>query len=221
MITVYEFTETLYEATVIERINRFLVKVKFNNSEIYCHLHDPGRLKELIYPYNKVLIREIKGKKTNCSITAAYSNSRYVIVDSRLHNQIAAKFLPPNAEREVKVNDSRIDFKYDNFYVEVKGCTLVKDSIAYFPDAPTKRGRKHLQELRKLMRKGYNALLLILVMRDDAKCFLPNEETDRKFSLEFWEALREGMKVEIKTFKLIENKIVYLNDIPLCKTNLT
>ncbi|WP_338604141.1 DNA/RNA nuclease SfsA [Sulfolobus tengchongensis] len=219
---VYEFAEKLNEAYVIERVNRFLVKIIFNGEVTYAHLHDPGRLRELIYPGNKVLIRETKGIKTRFSITAAYANSRYVVVDSRLHNQIASKFLPSSYEKEVRVGSSRIDFKYDNTFVEVKGCTLVKDKIAYFPDAPTKRGRRHIQELRELIKKkeGYNALLMVLVMRDDAKCFLPNEETDPKFSMEFWSALKEGMKVSIKTFRLVENKIEYVEDIPLCKTNL-
>ncbi|QXJ34393.1 Sugar fermentation stimulation protein SfsA [Saccharolobus shibatae] len=105
--------------------------------------------------------------------------------------------------------------------MEVKGCTLVENDIAYFPDAPTERGRRHLKELRELMRKGFNAMLLILVMRDDAKCFLPNEKTDPKFSIEFWNSIKEGLKLNIKTFKLVGNKIVYVGDIPLCKTNLT
>ena len=66
------------------------------------------------------------------------------------------------------------------------------------------------------MRQGYNAMLLVLVMRDDASCFLPNQDTDPDFSLEFWNAVKEGLKIQVKTFRLIENKIV----IPLCKINL-
>ncbi|ACP39445.1 sugar fermentation stimulation protein [Sulfolobus islandicus M.14.25] len=219
--SVYEFIEQLYEANVVERINRFLVKVTFNGKEFLAHLHDPGRLKDLIYPGNLVLIRETKGYKTKFSITAAYSNSRFVVLDSRLHNIIASKFLPEAYEKEIKVGNSRIDFKYDNTYLEVKGCTLVENEIAYFPDAPTERGRTHLKELRELMKKGFNAILLILVMRDDAKCFLPNEKTDPKFSIEFWNSIKEGLNVNIKTFKLVGNKIIYVRDIPLCKTNLT
>jgi len=75
--------------------------------------------------------------------------------------------------------------------------------------------------LRELMKKGFNSILLILVMRDDAKCFLPNEKTDPKFSIEFWNSINEGLNVNIKTFKLVGNKIIYVRDIPLCKTNLT
>lgn len=75
-----------------------------------CHLHDPGRLKELIYLGDIVLIRDTRGEKTNCSITAAYANGTYVIIDSRLHNKIASKFLPSNSRREIRIGDSKIDF---------------------------------------------------------------------------------------------------------------
>lgn len=77
-----------------------------------------------------------------------------------------------------------------------------------FPDAPTERGRRDLEELIKLKEKGYNAKLLVLVMRD-AECFYPNVRTDKKFSEKFLEALQKGVEVEISTSSLIES--VYIN----------
>ncbi|MCY0882526.1 MAG: DNA/RNA nuclease SfsA, partial [Acidianus infernus] len=186
---VYEFKEELHEEIVESRLNRFLVQTK---SGKLCHLHDPGRLKELIYPGNKILVRQVeKGKrKTSCQVTAAW-DGRWVITDSSIHNAIARKFLP-GARQEVKLGKSRIDFFYDNTYVEVKGCTLVNDGVALFPDAPTERGRKHLEELIRAMERGMRAKLLVLVMRDDAVCFSPNAETDRKFAETFYLALTKG-----------------------------
>lgn len=64
------------------------------------------------------------------------------------------KFLP-NAKAEVKVGNSRIDFQDGNTFIEVKGCSLVENGVAMFPDAPTERGRRHLEELIKLKEKGY------------------------------------------------------------------
>ncbi|MUM65748.1 DNA/RNA nuclease SfsA [Acidianus infernus] len=210
---VYEFKEELHEEIVESRLNRFLVQTK---SGKLCHLHDPGRLKELIYPGNKILVRQVeKGKrKTSCQVTAAW-DGRWVITDSSIHNAIARKFLP-GARQEVKLGKSRIDFFYDNTYVEVKGCTLVNDGVALFPDAPTERGRKHLEELIRAMERGMRAKLLVLVMRDDAVCFSPNAETDRKFAETFYLALTKGLEVEVKEFKLEGNKVYYVRDIPLC-----
>lgn len=57
-----------------------------------CHLHDPGRLKELIYPGNKILVREVNGnkRKTLCQVTAVWNNL-WVVVDSSIHNDTAKK----------------------------------------------------------------------------------------------------------------------------------
>ncbi|XDF43717.1 DNA/RNA nuclease SfsA [Saccharolobus solfataricus] len=209
---VYQFPK-LEEETVKERLNRFMVSTQ---SGKLCHLHDPGRLKELIYPGNKILVREVDGnkRKTSYQVTAAW-NGLWVIVDSSIHNDITRKFLP-NAKAEVKVGNSRIDFQDGNTFIEVKGCSLVENGVAMFPDAPTERGRRHLEELIKLKEKGYNAKLLVLVMRDDAKCFYPNERTDKKFSEKFFEALHKGVEVEIKTFSLIESQVIYKRNIQIC-----
>ncbi|MEM1646151.1 MAG: DNA/RNA nuclease SfsA [Ignisphaera sp.] len=196
-------------------MNRFTV---LTQSGRLCHLHDPGRLKELIYPGNRILVREVRGnkrRKTSCQVTAAWNNNLWVIIDSSIHNEIAKNFLP-NAKAEVKVGNSRIDFFDGNTFIEVKGCSLVENGVAKFPDAPTERGRRHLEELIKLKEMGYRAKLLILVMRDDAECFSPNEE-DKKFYKKFIEALGKGIEVEVKTFSLIGNKVVYKRDIPICE----
>ncbi|MDT7876228.1 MAG: DNA/RNA nuclease SfsA [Sulfolobaceae archaeon] len=211
---VHEFTDPLWEEIVEKRLNRFTVLTK---SGKLCHLHDPGRLQELIFEGNRILVRKGSGKKTQCWVTASWHPiANWVITDSSIHSQIARKFLPQNVKSEVKVGNSRIDFEFNNTFVEVKGCTLVKGGKALFPDAPTERGRKHLEELINLKKMGYNAKVLILVMRDDAVCFSPNWETDKKFSEAFKRAYHEGVGVEVKVLKLIDNKIYYIRDIPLC-----
>ncbi len=216
MLVVYEFSQ-LFEDVVKERVNRFVVTTE---SGRVCHLHDPGRLRELIYPGNKILLRNILGKnrKTSCQVTAAWNNT-WVIVDSSIHNIIAQKLLG-EANREVRVGNSRIDFQIGNTFIEVKGCSLAKNGIALFPDAPTTRGRRHLEELIKLRENGYNSKLLILVMRDDVKCFLPNTETDVRFSEAFFKALVKGVNVEIKIFSLVGNKVIYKGQIPICDKSI-
>ncbi len=211
---VHEF-QGLEEDVVDRRLNRFLVRT---TSGRMCHLHDPGRLKELIYPGNRILVREASGspqRKTRWQVTAAW-DSLWVIVDSSIHNGIASHFIG-EAEREVKVGESRIDFRVKDTFIEVKGCSLVKDGVAMFPDAPTVRGKRHLRTLIRLGEEGYRAKLMVLVMRGDAYCFLPNEETDRKFAETFFEALEKGVEVEVKTFSLVGNKVVYVRDIPVCR----
>jgi sugar fermentation stimulation protein A len=209
----YTFEGPLREARVRGRPNRFLVTLDDGTA---CHLHDPGRLRELIYPGNRVLVRPTRGLRTSCSVTAAWSNNRWVVVDSRIHNSVASLFLPLEATPEVRVGDSRLDFKYDDTYVEVKGCTLVIDGVALFPDAPTERGRRHAEELARLRGEGHGALMMFLIMRDDALCVSPNWSTDPAFSSRFVRMVKAGARVEAHKFRLEGNRLIYVGDVPLC-----
>jgi len=213
---VYEFSEKVWEAKVIKRLNRFLVEIKDKNGKSLCHLHDPGRLEELIFNGNKVLVRTTTGLKTKCSITAADINGRWVIVDSRVHNIIAKKFLPESAQPEVKVGNCRLDFRYGSTFVEVKGCTLVRNGVALFPDAPTERGKRHMLKLAELARNGKNSVLMMLIMRDDAECFYPNFKTDPAFGKEFFNAINSGVNVIIKSFRFDGKTVEYVKDLNVC-----
>ncbi|MEM0156836.1 MAG: DNA/RNA nuclease SfsA [Thermoplasmataceae archaeon] len=203
------------EAVVIERPNRFLVMVENRNKVIRCHLHDPGRLKELIFPGNTVLIREQAGVKTQFSVTAARSSNEWVITDTRFHHPIARRFLPEDVQREVRVENHRIDFAYGDTYLEVKGGTLLENGIAVFPDAPTSRGRDHLRLLQQLRLRGHNAELLVLIFRRDAKVFMPNFRTDPDFSREFYRCLDAGVSVRVLRFGFDGSRVTYFGRIPV------
>ena len=211
---VYRFSG-LREGKLVKREKRFLATVELENVEVLCHVHDPGRIPDLV-PGSRVLIRETTGIKTKCSVTAFLTHNTWVVCDSRIHSEVASFFLPSDARKEVKVGRSRLDFMFDRTYVEVKGCTLVEAGIARFPDSPTERGKKHIHELISLKSEGYNAALLILVMRDDAKCFEPNTTVDPAFAAGFWEALRLGVEVKVLKFALQGNLLKHAGDVPLC-----
>ena len=211
---VFVFKCEMWEEVVESRPNRFVVVTKSGKR---CHIHDPGRLRELIYPGNRILVRAKKGKKTDCWVTAAWTGSVWAITDSSIHNEIARKFLPENARAEVKFGRSRFDFAFDDTFVEVKGCSLVKDGKALFPDAVTERGRRHMLELAELVKQGKKAIVLVLVTRPDADCFSPNFETDPKFSEAFIEAIKSGVKVVVKKLELRGNAVYYAGDLPLCR----
>ena len=212
---VYEF-QGLTEALFLERQNRFLARVLIGSQQVMCHLHDPGRLPELV-PRSHVLVRPTHGRKTNCSLTAFSSNGKWVVCDSRIHSRIASEFLPKNSKPEVRHGASRLDFFTGDGFVEVKGCTLVKDGVALFPDSPTTRGRKHVEELRAIRAEGMSAGILVLVMRNDAVCFRANSQTDPAFASSFSAALKEGVEARILTFSLDDEWLRYRGEIPLCE----
>jgi sugar fermentation stimulation protein A len=200
---------------------------------VRVHVHDPGRLKELLYPGNEVLLRKAStaGRKTEWDLVAAKSVGDWVLVHTGFHRGLAETILrspgiSPLGEMEeivpeVKRNGSRLDFLLRGkdgreTWLEVKGCTLVVDSVALFPDAPTERGLRHVRELIELAKSGENASLLILVFLKSAECFRPNVDTDPAFSDAFYEALNQGVGIHPVILGYREGHIRYEGEIPVC-----
>jgi len=219
------------------RPNRYLGVVDLiypqSTKAVKVHIHDPGRLRELLYPENQVLLREVKAKnrKTAWDIIAGKHQNQWVLVHSGYHRRIVEQILQNpeltpfkgmNAiEAEVTYGESRIDFllqKNDRrrIWLEVKGCTLARNGVALFPDAPTKRGCKHLKSLMKIKEDGMEAAILILVFRTEALCFSPNREIDPEFAELFYEALRAGVKVYPMVLRYENETIFYTDRIHVC-----
>ena len=78
-------------------------------------------------------------------------------------------------------------------WVEAKNVTLVEEEVAYFPDAATTRGQKHLRELMALAESGQGAACFFLVQRSDARCFGPADFIDPEYAKLFWRALDAGV----------------------------
>ncbi len=200
---------------VVERKNRFVVHASSDGRELICHLHDPGRLRELIYPGNEILVRKQKGAKTAFSVTAAMKSGEWILTDARFHNRIASRFLPDNARPEVRTGKSRIDFLADGCYVEVKGCSLEVDGVALFPDAPSERAARHMRELASIKESGGYAMVIVLVFSPVAGSFRPNLETDPVFNDAFYHAIDSGVNLRILKFRTDTEGITYLGRIPL------
>ncbi len=215
----------------IERSNRFLSHVKIDGKIEKVHVHDPGRLKELLYEGNRVLLKKVDSskRKTKWDLLAAFYKNTPVFVNSMYHSRIAREIITKNLipflgnydnlRSEVKLNHSRIDFLIEKsnkkIWVEVKGCTLCENGVALFPDAPTKRGARHINSLLEVKDKLNEICLLILIFRSDAKIFSPNEKTDPDFSNIFTEGIKRGLKVFPILLNYDGKWIKYLREIPL------
>jgi sugar fermentation stimulation protein A len=186
----------LYEGRFITRDNRFAGLIEFQAQHYSAHIHDPGRLKELLINGRKVLFNESNGK-LDFYIRAVRKDSEWILLDSAQHSKIAKKLfeiLPEFSDyktikSEVPLGNSRIDFMLDSVPLEVKGVTLVKNDIALFPDAPTARGRRHVEEIIK-----YNGMLLFLIFRNAHK-FGPYKHMDPQFAKKLSEARKQGIDI--------------------------
>ena len=79
--------------------------------------------------------------------------------------------------------------------MEVKGCTLEEDGWTYFPDAPTERGVKHLRELIRARKQGYEAAVCFVIQMADVRGFSPNDRTHPEFGAALRDAGGAGVEI--------------------------
>ncbi|SFV05429.1 DNA/RNA nuclease SfsA [Alicyclobacillus macrosporangiidus] len=195
----------------IERINRFAARVRLGGEELRVHVKNTGRLRELFIPGATVAMEPAKDlrRATRYSVIAVRTSSGWVNVDSQAPHRVAGDALAAgeisefgavtDVRREVRYGHSRFDLQYRSSerigFIEVKGVTLVEDGVAKFPDAPTGRGSKHVSELMAAVRDGYEAAVLFLIQREDARVFAPNVAMDPVFARALQEAAERGVRV--------------------------
>ena len=207
---------TLKKGVFLTRPNRFVSEIKYNHEIKSAHIHDPGRLSELLIKGREILFTNSRGK-LDYYVKAVKNGDEWVIIDTAIHSQIASRVFPflsetknaKNIRKEVKIGRSRIDFVLDGVPLEVKGVTLVKGDLALFPDAPTERGTRHVQEII-----NNNGILLFLVFRKASK-FKPNFDTDPKFSNKLSEARKKHIKIIVVQLSFDGKTIYYNGIIPL------
>ncbi len=194
-----------------ERLTRFSCLVDVEGVTAPCFLPNPGRLTELLVRGNKALLvpKGSENRKTHYDIFALRHREGWVVVDSRVPNRLVHEAITSGSipelrgYQEVKPEpyyaSSRFDFLLTDAgeacLVEVKSCTLVKQGTAMFPDAPTLRGRRHMQDLLEAKNHGYRACVMFVIQREDAGVFSPNDETDEEFGRALRRAARGGVEV--------------------------
>ncbi len=218
------------------RPNRFLgivdIKEPFKRKGVKVHIHDPGRLPEILFEGNTVYLKKAHGKsrKTAWDLIAGEVEGKTVFTNSSYHRGISTWYIEnikPFGEfkilkPEYPFGESRLDFLVKNSHeetlVEVKGCTLAEDGVALFPDAPTSRGRRHVEELIKAMREGKGAAVIFLVFREEAKCFSPNWKTDPEFSRALQEGMEKGLRILLPVFSYRDGILYFKGHIKPCHT---
>lgn len=191
----------IVEALFIDRPNRFIAYAKLNDEVVKCHVKNTGRCKELLIPNVTKVYLEDHGdntnRKTRYSLVTVVKGNRIINMDSQAPNLIAHEWIESGKfrqdiifiKREVKYHNSRFDIYYerkekDNIikgFVEVKGVTLEEDNIVRFPDAPTQRGIKHIEELIRAKKEGYEVNILFVIQMENVLYFEPNVKTHKEF----------------------------------------
>ena len=135
------------------------------------------------------------------------AGSRLINMDSQAPNRLfeewarGGQFVPGLTllRPETTWGHSRFDFYWEagerKGFVEVKGCTLEEGNWTYFPDAPTQRGVKHLEELLLARQAGYEAAVCIVIQMAGVDGFSPNDRTHPEFGAALRKAAAGGVEV--------------------------
>ncbi len=206
-----KFGDKIVDGVFLERPNRYLARVEIEGKETLAHVPDPGRLPGLLLANRKVrLVHQPSDKrKTDYTLVLVRHDSIWVSVfpafaNSLVSNALMEQSLPflkgySSFASEVKAGNSRFDFRLgfprNSAYVEVKSVSLVEDGIGRFPDAPTKRGTKHVKELIEFCEKGYRTAVFFVSQRQDTKSITCNDEIDPEFGEWLRRADKEGVEL--------------------------
>lgn len=196
--------QNITEATFLSCPNRFVAEVKLNNKKEIVHVKNTGRC-ELLVPGAKVYLTEpnTPNRKTKYDLIAVETDIGTINLDSQAPNKVVKEWLAKQdfttIKTEYRYGDSRIDFYMEKdqqrYLMEVKGCTMHIDHIGYFPDAPTTRGTKHINELIKAKQQGYIPILAFVIQMPNIEEVLPNEQTDKQFAQAFHQAKQQGVQI--------------------------
>ncbi|MCI8886876.1 MAG: DNA/RNA nuclease SfsA [Hungatella sp.] len=219
-----------------ERPNRFVARVEIEGKEYTVHVKNTGRCRELLVPGATVFLEydpdaAKKGRKTQYSLVAVYKGGLLINMDSQAPNEAAEEWLtgggferatglkPEGIHREVTYGQSRFDLAFTvgerQAFMEIKGVTLERDGTALFPDAPTQRGVKHLQELARAAQEGVAAYVLFVIQMKGVERFLPNEEMHKEFAQALGAAKKAGVKILAYDCRVEENGFVIDQKVPV------
>jgi sugar fermentation stimulation protein A len=218
-------------ARFLRRVNRFLVEAELDGRPVAAHLHDPGRLTEILVPGADIFLRpaETAGRRTRFTVVLARAGDVLVSVDTALPNRFVGRCLRAGAihefrdyivaRREATFGRSRFDFHLMaagvDMLLEVKSVTLVRDGRALFPDAPTRRGTRHVEELAAAARAGFVGTVLFLVQRPDATVLSPHRTVDPAFATALAHGFRQGLEILAYTCRVAPEGMALNRRIPV------
>ena len=196
------------KAIFLRRPNRFIAHIEVDGREEVCHVKNTGRCRELLTDRATIYVEhhDNPNRKTKYSLIAVEKGDLLINMDSQAPNKVVGEWLLAKEpfgkvkllKPECTYGSSRFDFyletEAEKIFIEVKGVTLEEDGIVRFPDAPTERGVKHLEELCACVEAGYKAAVIFVVQMEGMQHFEPNDRTH----LQFGEALRQARKAGVE-----------------------
>ncbi len=221
---------TVHKAIFLKRPNRFIAYCLLDGETVVCHVKNTGRCKELLLPGATVYLAESSNpqRKTRYDLVCVESRGYVINMDSQAPNPVFAEWAQKGGfiegmtelRQEVTYGASRFDFAFVHHdtpgFAEIKGVTLFdEEDRAFFPDAPTERGVKHLHELIAARKEGYEAALCFVVQRDNVVSVSPNDDTHPAFGVALAEAEAAGVRLVAAVCHVTPESMTITHTVPV------
>lgn len=194
--------ERIEKAVFLERPNRFIAYTELNGRKETVHVKNTGRCAELLVPGASVYIQRSANpdRKTKWDLISVEKGERMINMDSQIPNRLVEEWIRGGhlfrdvtlVRPETTYGNSRFDLyvkaEGKRIFIEVKGVTLEENGVCRFPDAPSERAVKHLEELILAKQEGYETYVFFVIQMKDVRYFTPNTDTHPAFA----EALRRA-----------------------------
>ena len=224
--------DNIVTGTFLKRPNRFIAYVEVKGDVKTCHVKNTGRCQELLVPGCTVVLefhpkaKEMK-RKTEYDLIAVYKGNLLINMDSQAPNRVFREWAQGGGFRpdltllrpETVWGGSRFDFYWQSpeqqGFVEVKGVTLEEGGVARFPDAPTLRGVKHLEELIRARAEGYQTAVCFLIQMEGMRWMEPNDVTHPEFGDALRRAAAAGVEVMALECRVTPDSLTALGPVPV------
>lgn len=221
--------ENIVAGRFLDRPNRFVAHVEINGAVEVCHVKNTGRCRELLLPGAAVYLERAAdpGRKTGYDLVAVQKGERLINMDAQAPNKVFREFAQSgqlwreltDIRAEYTWGDSRFDFLLEDrqgpILVEVKGVTLEDGGLARFPDAPTLRGVKHLNGLRRAVEQGSRAAVFFVLQMEGMRSFSPNDETHPAFGQALRTAAAAGVAVLAYECRVTPDSLTITHPVPV------
>ena len=221
--------ENICKGYFIDRPNRFIAHVEIDGKVETVHVKNTGRCAELLKPGAEVYLQDSKNpdRKTRYDLIGVKKGDRQVNMDSQVTNTVVKEWIQEGnfmsgvtlVKSEYTYGKSRFDLyveaKGRKILIEVKGVTLEEDGVVRFPDAPSERAVKHVEELVEAVKEGYEAYVFFVIQMKDVWFFTPNVDTHPAFGEVLVKASKQGVHVLAYDCEVTPDRIRICKQVPV------
>lgn len=219
----------IWEGRFESRPNRFIAYVNIVGRTEKVHVKNTGRCRELLTENAQVFLNKSSNpeRSTAYDLVAVKKKERIINMDSQAPNKAVEEwllrgglfenitFLKPETTYESSRFDFYVETPEDKIFIEVKGVTLEQENVVLFPDAPSQRAVKHINELAKAVKEGYKAYILFVIQMGDVMFFTPNRSTHPEFADALLRARQAGVEVLVYDCKVTPDSMKVNSPVPV------